>query len=240
MAKKTSKQGKKANRKNGQQAAASGLSLAAAKKATAEKPEPAKVAESVSEPQDRESQEKKPEKSSGKPEKPAREQQKGGLNPFRRGWEPPKSAKPSKEQQKAAKGGKAAPKKEGVFHKVVTYFKNVRLEIKRTTWPSRMDVLRMSLIVIGTLIFFGILIFILDWVMNWLNTFYAGLVDPAAAPVTDPGVTPDAVTPDASTISDTPATSDAPSTSDTSEVPASDSTQTPSDTSTSGSETTEQ
>jgi preprotein translocase subunit SecE len=216
MAKKTSKQGKKANRKNGHQAAASGLSSAAV-----EKPEPVRT------------------------EKPAREQPKD-----REQHKPSKKVeKSAKEQQKGGKGGKTAPRKENILHKVVAYFKNVRLEIKRTTWPSRMDVLRMSLIVVGTLIFFGVLIFILDWVMNWLNTFYAGLVDPAAAPTTDPGVTPDASGTDGSTTTDVPATdgttTDAPSTSDGSgtsdgsDTPASDSTDTSSDTSTSGSGTTE-
>jgi preprotein translocase subunit SecE len=82
-------------------------------------------------------------------------------------------------QTKKVKGG--APKKEGFVKKIANYFHNVRLEIKRTTWPSRNEVLRMSLIVIGALLFFGVFIFIADWVMTNLLDLYSGLVGPADA-----------------------------------------------------------
>jgi len=86
-------------------------------------------------------------------------------------------AKPQKkEQPKAAKSAKQPPKKPSVFRRILTYFKNVRLEIKRTTWPSRNEVLRMSLIVVGALIFFGVFIFIMDWVMTKLLELYATFV----------------------------------------------------------------
>ncbi len=88
-----------------------------------------------------------------------------------------KQAKSDKDQKKSAKGGKQAPKKETIFRKIVNYFKNVRQEIKRTTWPTRDEVLRMSLIVVGALIFFGVFIFLIDWAMTHLVDLYSQLGD---------------------------------------------------------------
>ncbi|MDR3037431.1 MAG: preprotein translocase subunit SecE [Coriobacteriales bacterium] len=98
-----------------------------------------------------------------------------------------KSTKP------VSKSGKAAPKKDGIFKRIATYFKNVRLEIKRTTWPSRDEVLRMSLIVVGALIFFGVFIFVIDFLMTKLLELYASLVpavDPSATTPADAGADP--------------------------------------------------
>ena len=39
---------------------------------------------------------------------------------------------------------------------------NVRIELRRVTWPTKNDVLNKTLVVIGTLIFFGVLIYIID------------------------------------------------------------------------------
>jgi preprotein translocase subunit SecE len=111
--------------------------------------------------------------------------------------EQPKNTKTAKDQPKSGKSGKSALKKEGIFSKIVSYFKNVRLEIKRTTWPSRDEVLRMSLIVIGALLFFGIFIFVMDWVMTQLLDLYGNLT----------------LSPDASGAGDIPATSDTPASS---------------------------
>ena len=96
-----------------------------------------------------------------------------------------KQVKSDKDQKKPAKGGKTAPKKEGIFKKIANYFRNVRLEIKRTTWPTRNDVLRMSLIVVGALIFFGVFIFLIDWAMTQLLGLYSDLA-PAADTTTVP------------------------------------------------------
>ena len=97
-----------------------------------------------------------------------------------------KAVKPQqKGQQKPQKSTKQAPKKDGIFKKIFGYFKNVRLEIKRTTWPSRNEVFRMSLIVVGALLFFGVLIFFIDQIMTLFVKFYTGLV-PSGAPAPDP------------------------------------------------------
>jgi preprotein translocase subunit SecE len=170
MAKKTSKQGKKANKNdafgrplsdNSEQSV--GAARQSPKQSSAgDKPADAKELKSA--------KDKKPD---GKPAKPA-------------------GAKSTKEQQKPVKSSKSAPKKESIFRKVVTYFKNVRLEVKRTTWPSRPEVLRMSLIVVGALIFFGVYIFGIDWATTAVVEQYAKL---APAPADPAAVDPTAVDP---------------------------------------------
>ena len=42
------------------------------------------------------------------------------------------------------------------------FFKDVKAEMKRVTWPSRQDVIRWSGVVVGALVFFGIYVAILD------------------------------------------------------------------------------
>ncbi|MDR1422656.1 MAG: preprotein translocase subunit SecE [Coriobacteriales bacterium] len=90
----------------------------------------------------------------------------------------PKNAPKSTSKGSSKGTSKSAPKKEkkeSIFRKAINYFHNVRLEIKRTTWPSRDEVLRMSLIVIGALIFFGVFILVADWIMTSLLNLYSGL-----------------------------------------------------------------
>ena len=55
---------------------------------------------------------------------------------------------------------KKAPKKEPGA--IVTFFRGVRSELARVTWPSREDVMRWSGVVVGALLFFGVFVFILD------------------------------------------------------------------------------
>lgn len=42
------------------------------------------------------------------------------------------------------------------------FFKDVKAELKRVTWPTRVDVMRWTGVVIGALLFFGIFVAILD------------------------------------------------------------------------------
>ena len=58
------------------------------------------------------------------------------------------------------------------FAKISKFFKEVRLELKKVTWPSRQETINYTLMVIG--ISLGVAIFLgaLDWVFTWLiNTF---------------------------------------------------------------------
>jgi preprotein translocase subunit SecE len=91
-----------------------------------------------------------------------------------------KSSSPKDHKKNVSKSASKAPKKEGIFRKFLNYIHNVQLEIKRTTWPTRDEVLRMSLIVVGALIFFGVFIFVIDWVMTQLVDLYAGFAGTGA------------------------------------------------------------
>ncbi|WP_124061053.1 preprotein translocase subunit SecE [Gordonibacter sp. Marseille-P4307] len=60
-------------------------------------------------------------------------------------------------QQKAKKVEKETPKKSRF-----AFFKDVKAELKRVTWPSRQDVVQWSLVVVAALLFFGLYVGLLD------------------------------------------------------------------------------
>lgn len=80
------------------------------------------------------------------------EESKGGL--FKK-----KEAKPEAKQQpvQAAKKEEKKPKKQRF-----QFFRDVKAEMKRVTWPSRTDVVRWSGVVVGALVFFGVYVALLD------------------------------------------------------------------------------
>lgn len=61
------------------------------------------------------------------------------------------------EKKPAKKAEKEQPKK-----KRFKFLREVRAELRRVTWPSRKDVGRWSLVVVGALLFFGVFVLILD------------------------------------------------------------------------------
>lgn len=67
-----------------------------------------------------------------------------------------KDAKQGKAVEKKAEKKTSKPKKRFQF------FKDVKAEMKRVTWPSRQDVLRWSVVVVAALLFFGIYVAVLD------------------------------------------------------------------------------
>ncbi len=69
-----------------------------------------------------------------------------------------KEAKPEAKQQAAAAVKKETKPKKTRFK----FFKDVRAEMKRVTWPTREDVTRWSGVVVGALIFFGVYTAVLD------------------------------------------------------------------------------
>ena len=81
--------------------------------------------------------------------------------------------------KKAPVAPKKAQKKPNIIRRFITYISNVRLEVKRTTWPTRNEVLNMTIIVIIALLFFGILIMIVDQIMvvvvRFLSQFKLGV-----------------------------------------------------------------
>jgi len=89
------------------------------------------------------------------------------------------TSKPAKQEKKA----KPSQKKPNVFQRFMAYLKNVQMEIKRTSWPNRNEVGRMSLIVIGALVFFGVTIFAIDFAMTQLLSVVATMI-PGESPLT--------------------------------------------------------
>ena len=74
-----------------------------------------------------------------------------------------------KEQKAAAKAAAAAAKAEEKEKeakkpkkKRFQFFRDVKAEMKRVTWPTRQDVMQWSGVVVAALVFFGVYVFILD------------------------------------------------------------------------------
>ena len=61
------------------------------------------------------------------------------------------------EPKKSHKKAEAKPKK-----KRFQFFRDVKTEMKRVTWPTRTDVLRWSGVVVVALLFFGVFVAVLD------------------------------------------------------------------------------
>lgn len=69
-------------------------------------------------------------------------------------------AKETAKEPVLTKSSTAKPVKEP--GRIATFFRGVRSEMKRVTWPTRTDVIRWSGVVVGALLFFGVFVFILD------------------------------------------------------------------------------
>ena len=73
---------------------------------------------------------------------------------------------------KPAKKAEAKPAKKKRFQ----FFRDVKSEMKRVTWPTRTDVLRWSGVVVVALLFFGIFVALLDNVIiTPLLVFISGI-----------------------------------------------------------------
>ena len=77
--------------------------------------------------------------------------------------EEPKKSLFSKKEDKPEAKQQAAKKEEKKPKKTrFQFFKDVKAEMKRVTWPSRQDVIRWSGVVVGALVFFGVYVAVLD------------------------------------------------------------------------------
>lgn len=107
------------------------------------------------------------EEQSPTPVAEATEEKKGGL--FKKGSED-KSASSNDTAKSSKKDDK--PKKKKRFQ----FFRDVKSEMKRVTWPTRTDVLRWSGVVVVALLFFGIFVALLDNVIiTPLLVFISGI-----------------------------------------------------------------
>ena len=86
------------------------------------------------------------------------------------------AAKKAKAKEKA-KGSKGKAARPGLWTRFVTYLKNVKIELQRVVWPTPPELLNASLIVIGAIVFFGVLIAIVDNIviipLDWISTLGA-------------------------------------------------------------------
>lgn len=88
--------------------------------------------------------------------------------------------KGAKKAASTSSSKKAAPKKDdkkkpNIFKRFISYCRDVRTEMQRVTWPTKSDVAHSSLVVIGALIFFGVLIYLVDTAMVPLLLAYSRL-----------------------------------------------------------------
>lgn len=76
-----------------------------------------------------------------------------------------KKAEKSTEGEGDAKQAKSAEKKiekKPAKKSRFQFFKDVRSEMRRVTWPTRQEVLRWSVVVVAALVFFGVYVALLD------------------------------------------------------------------------------
>ena len=55
----------------------------------------------------------------------------------------------------------------GWWHRMTEFFKDVRSEMKRVTWPTQKEVYATTIVVILTSAFFGLYLFRVDLVLNF-------------------------------------------------------------------------
>ena len=84
-----------------------------------------------------------------------------------------KKAVAAEAKKKDAK--KADSKKPGLVELARTYFKGVKSEIKRVTWPTKNELVKYTGAVLGMLVFFGVLIAVVDAVIVPVLYAYQGL-----------------------------------------------------------------
>jgi preprotein translocase subunit SecE len=62
-----------------------------------------------------------------------------------------------------------ATRKDGPFQKLGRYLHEVRVELKKTTWPSRQDVISATKVVLGVVVVVGVYIAFMDWVLGLIT-----------------------------------------------------------------------
>ncbi len=55
--------------------------------------------------------------------------------------------------------------KPNIFARFMGYLRDVRTEMRRVVWPSRPEVMNLSVVVITTLLIFVVMVFVFDWVV---------------------------------------------------------------------------
>ena len=85
--------------------------------------------------------------------------------------------KAAKKKKKEKKGKDGKPAKPNIFQRFIIYCKDVKSELQRVVWPTKRELINASLIVIGAIIFFGVLIAIIDNIivipLDWIASLGA-------------------------------------------------------------------
>lgn len=81
-------------------------------------------------------------------------------------------AKQEKKKSTKKKTESATP---SVFKRFVSYIKDVKSELHRVVWPTKHDVLNYTMVVLATLVFFGVLIYVIDSLIIPIFVAFAGL-----------------------------------------------------------------
>jgi preprotein translocase subunit SecE len=66
-----------------------------------------------------------------------------------------------------------APRK---FNELGTFFREVKSELKKVTWPSKKEVYATTIVVIVTTLFFGFYLWFIDLGLSWLYEHTVGKV----------------------------------------------------------------
>jgi preprotein translocase subunit SecE len=56
------------------------------------------------------------------------------------------------------------------YKKLGNFFRDVRSELKKVTWPSKNEVVSTTIVVIAATIFFGFYLFFMDVIFSWVIT----------------------------------------------------------------------
>jgi len=88
---------------------------------------------------------------------------------------PKPAPKPALEKKPESKAIKKEEKKPEKKKRRFAFFSDVRGEMRRVTWPTRQDVLRWSMVVVGALIFFGVFTAVFDSIFPQVLLVLSGL-----------------------------------------------------------------
>lgn len=91
---------------------------------------------------------------------------------------PAKAEKASKAVKAAGKGKAKGGKKDGkpgLVARARAYFKSIGVEVRRVVWPTKPEMVKYTCAVVGMLIFFGVLIAIVDAAIVPVLYAYSGL-----------------------------------------------------------------
>ena len=77
-----------------------------------------------------------------------------------------KETKPAKADKEKAKAKADKEKKPGVGKRIARFFRELRSELKKVSWPTRADTLKKTGIVIVCVIVFGVIVWIFDGIAS--------------------------------------------------------------------------